>query len=165
MMAVPPPPGSRNLRDVANLLLQKLSAPRFSAVVRLTPNFAREGVRGGLVMMGSAYASLTVKKSGEKLSLLQTACPDARDGGQEIEIQTVEVPSGSLILKMDIADSAVCSFSFSTDGTSYAAVGKPFVAQGEAWIGAKVGLFCSSPEGEESGDWIDVDWFHIQPLR
>ena len=165
LAAIPLPPGARNLRDAGNLLLQKLSAPRFSAIARVTPRFTHDSVLGGVVVMGGSYASLAVRKSGGGVRLVQSLSLDARSGGEEVEQQSVEVPEGSLLLRVDIADSAVCSFSYSTDGKSFAGIGKPFAAQPEVWTGAKVGLFCIGPPGEGGNDDLDVDWFHIEPLR
>jgi hypothetical protein len=99
------------------------------------------------------------------MRLVQSVAMDARDGGEEIEQQSIEVPEGSLLLRVDIADSAVCSFSYSTDGKMFAGIGKTFLAQGEVWIGAKVGLYCVGPPGPGGEDGLDVDWFHIEPLR
>jgi beta-xylosidase len=165
LAAVPLPPGARNLRDAGNLLLQKLNAPRFSAIARVTPRFMRDGAQGGVVVMGGAYATLALSKSGGGMRLVQSVAMDARDGGEEIEQQSIEVPEGSLLLRVDIADSAVCSFSYSTDGKMFAGIGKTFLAQGEVWIGAKVGLYCVGPPGPGGEDGLDVDWFHIEPLR
>jgi beta-xylosidase len=167
MVAVPLPPGSHNLRDAANLLLQKLCAPRFSAGVRLTPKLEHAGARGGLVVMGMEYATLTVKNNGERLSLIQTVCPDARGGGHEVEHGTAEVSPGSVILKVDIAESALCTFSYSTDGRTFTAIGIPFPAQPETWTGAKVGFFCILQNGDNvaGNDYIDVDWFRIETVR
>ena len=36
----------------------------------------------------------------------------------------------------------------------------PFTARQGKWIGAKVGLFSTTPYGNERG-WVDADWFHI----
>ncbi len=117
--------------------------------------------------MGARYATLTMKKSGEKLSLLQTVCPDAASGGEEVINATIEVPYGPVTLKVDIEDSARCSFSYSVDGTTFSRFGADFVARPEEWIGAKLGLFCVLPPGAaaDSGETMDMSWFRIEPLR
>jgi beta-xylosidase len=167
MAAVPLPPGSHNLRNAANVLLQKFCAPRFSAVVRLTPNLDHEGSGAGLVVMGTQYAALAVKAVGKKLTLVQTVCRDAVGGGGELENGCVDIPPGTILLKVDIADSALCGFSYSFDGKTFTRIGQTFAAQPESWVGAKVGLFCTSPSGAPGGgnDHVDVEWFHIESLR
>jgi beta-xylosidase len=167
MTAIPLPPGSRNLRDAPNLLLQKLCAPRFSALVHLTAVFSDGNAEGGLVVMGMEYAALTLKRRGESCVLSQVVCPEADKKGKEIENGTVELPTSEVILRVDVTDSARCSFSWSTDGRTYTFIGRPFAAMPEAWTGAKVGLFCTMPSGrqETGNDFIDVDWFRIESLK
>jgi beta-xylosidase len=167
MAAVPLPSGSHNLHSAANLLLQKFCAPRFSAVVRLTPVLEYEGSSAGLVVMGTQYAALALKAVGRRLTLAQTACEDAPGGGQELQIGGVDVPPGDVFLRVDVAEGALCSFSYSFDGKVFTKIGKLFTAQPESWTGAKMGLFCTLPGGAPGGEntHVDVDWFHIEPLK
>ena len=39
-------------------------------------------------------------------------------------------------------------------------VGEPFTARQGKWIGAKVGVFCVTPNEGNRG-WADVDWFRM----
>jgi len=167
MSAVPLPSGSQNLRDAPNLLLQKLCAPSFSALVRLMPVFSDENAEGGLVVMGMQYAALMLKKRGEVCVLSQVVCPAAEERGKEVEDGSVELRMPDVILRVDVTDSALCSFSWSTDGKTFIVIGRPFVAMPEAWTGAKVGLFCTLPIGKQmtGDDFIDVDWFRIETLK
>jgi hypothetical protein len=54
-------------------------------------------------------------------------------------------------------------FSFSTDGTAFAAIGEPFQAQPGRWVGAKIGLFAlrNGQQAREAG-YLDVDWFRVE---
>lgn len=167
MSAVPLPSGSQNLRDAPNLLLQKLCGSSFSALVRLMPVFSDENAEGGLVVMGMQYAALMLKKRGEVCVLSQVVCPAAEERGKEIEDGSVELRMPDVILRVDVTDSALCSFSWSTDGKTFIVIGRPFVAMPEAWTGAKVGLFCTLPIGKQmtEDDFIDVDWFRIETLK
>ena len=51
-------------------------------------------------------------------------------------------------------------FSYSTDGKTFVALGKPFAVRPGAWIGARVGLFClktdKSAEGTGHIDAFDI---------
>ena len=42
----------------------------------------------------------------------------------------------------------------------YTTVGETFTARQGKWIGAKVGLFCVTPNEGNRG-WADVDWFRM----
>ena len=39
-------------------------------------------------------------------------------------------------------------------------MGEPFTARQGKWIGAKVGVFCVTPNEGNRG-WADVDWFRM----
>ncbi len=163
MAAVSAVPGGRNLREAPNLLLQKFCAPRFSAVARIAARFGSEESRGGLIVMGEDYATLAVTGREGKLLLVQTSCPDARSGGSEVEHGSTPVADGPLILGVDIEEGGVCSFRYSFDGRHFTPIGEKFAAKEDVWTGAKVGLF-SAGGGSGAGS-IDVDWFHVEPLR
>ncbi len=97
--------------------------------------------------------------------LVQTSCPDARGGGSEIEHESTAAVDGSLILRVDVEEGGVCSFRYSVDGRHYIPIGKEFVAKEDVWTGARVGLFCSRVGDESGSGGIDVDWFHVEPMR
>ena len=52
------------------------------------------------------------------------------------------------------------TFAYSLDGKKYTTVGESFTARQGKWIGAKVGLFCVTPNEGNRG-WADVDWFRM----
>jgi len=72
----------RNLWDVPNLLLQKISAPNFTATTKLTfkPTKKYTGERTGLVVMGLDYAGLFVENTKDGLVLSQSVCDEADRG-------------------------------------------------------------------------------------
>jgi hypothetical protein len=126
-----------------------------------------ENVQGGLVVMGVEYATLTLRKRADSFSLSQTVCHDAQGEGGEVENGSVELGNASVILKAEVTEGALCSFSYSIDGRAFTAIGQSFPARPEAWTGAKVGLFCTLPSSEKmiGNDYLDVDWFRIESLR
>lgn len=65
-----------------------------------------------------------------------------------------------IYLRVKIEKGGICHFYYSLDGKKYKAIGMPFTARQGKWIGAKVGLFSTTPYGKERG-WVDADWFHI----
>lgn len=56
-----------------------------------------------------------------------------------------------------------CRFMYSTDGKKFEPVSESFQAREGRWIGAKIGLFCSSYGTGRDRGWIDADWFRIDP--
>ena len=66
----------------------------------------------------------------------------------------------TVYLQVKVRKGAVCTFAYSLDGKKYTTVGETFTARQGKWIGAKVGLFCVTPNEGNRG-WADVDWFRM----
>ena len=66
----------------------------------------------------------------------------------------------TVYLQVKVRKGAVCSFAYSLDGKKYTTVGENFTARQGKWIGAKVGVFCVTPNEGNRG-WVDVDWFRM----
>ena len=66
----------------------------------------------------------------------------------------------TVYLQVKVRKGAVCTFAYSLDGKKYTTVGESFTARQGKWIGAKVGLFCVTPNEGNRG-WVDVDWFRM----
>ena len=66
----------------------------------------------------------------------------------------------TVYLQVKVRKGAVCTFAYSLDGKKYTTVGEPFTARQGKWIGAKVGVFCVTPNEGNRG-WADVDWFRM----
>ena len=73
-------------------------------------------------------------------------------------------PGRIVFLRVKVAPRGVCTFSYSSDGSQYTDLGRPFTAVNDYWIGAKVGLFCDAPAGRHSTGHADVDWFRFEPV-
>ena len=58
-----------NLADVPNVLLQKFPAPDFTATTKIKLNAKRDGIRAGLVIMGSDYACVYITKNNQRFSM------------------------------------------------------------------------------------------------
>ncbi len=58
--------------------------------------------------------------------------------------------------------SAVCNFSFSTNGKTYVPLGQPFNARQGRWIGAKVGIFAVGQGAASEMGYADYDWFRVE---
>ena len=162
LINVPLPEGHRNLWDVPSLLLQKFPAPEFTATTKLTFTPRTDDEKTGLLVMGSDYAYLSVKKRPEGLFVSQVICKDADRQGAERETAGVPLKGNNVYLRVKVSGNAVCNFSYSTDGKSFAPVGEPFTAKPGRWIGAKVGLFASRVGRTREYGYADFDWFRFE---
>jgi beta-xylosidase len=160
--AVAAPEGHRNLWDVPNLLLQKFPAPRFTATMKMTVTAQNIDDRAGLLVMGTDYAAITVKKSPSGLYVSQIICKGADQGLPEVESPPIALASNTVYLRVSVVEDASSRFSYSADGTNFTDVGDAFTAKQGRWIGAKVGLFALGTVPVSEYGFADVDWFRIQ---
>ena len=162
-----------NFWEVPNLLLQKFPAEEFTATTKLTFTAKQDGEQAGMIVMGWDYSYLSVRKAGDKFILQQVVCKDAEQQHPEqvkelasFPVEYLKMPGvadnewKTVYLRVKVAKGAVCTFAYSLDGKKYTAAGEPFTARQGKWIGAKVGLFCVTPNDGNRG-WVDVDWFRV----
>jgi len=161
LYAIPPPAGHHNLWDVPNLLLQKFPGPRFTVTTRIVYSPHVEQDRVGLIIMGSDYAYVGVKKGGDGLHIIEVVCKDADQGTVETELDAAPLKADTVYLRVQVADDAVAHFSYSTDDSTYTSVGEAFTAKPGRWIGAKVGLFALGSAPAPEFGYADVDWFRV----
>ena len=159
------PKETPNLWNTPNLLLQKFPAPDFSAttLVKWTvDSLGFKEKRAGLLIMGNDYAGLSISRDEQGCQLSQIVCKNAPGGSNEQVIVQQRIPGNSAYLRVQVSGpDARCQFSFSTDGTRFLPIGTSFQAKPDTWIGAKVGLFCSSFNPAKRGGYADFDWFRI----
>lgn len=162
-----------NFWEVPNLLLQKFPAEEFTATTRLKISAKADGQQSGLIVMGWDYCYLGVEKLGEGFVLKQAVCRDAEQGNAETVTRLTELPPSrkfeaglypnyerEIYLRVAVEKGGRCRFFYSLDGKKYHPAGVPFQARQGKWIGAKVGLFSTTPHGKERG-WVDADWFRV----
>ena len=70
--------------------------------------------------MGLDYAHLSVQKKPDGLYLSQTVCQNADNGSPEKETGAVKLENNTIWLRVRVQEDAVCIFSFSADGKTYA---------------------------------------------
>jgi Beta-xylosidase len=159
---IPPASGSRNFWDVPNLLLQKFPASTFTVTTKISFTARNDGERAGLIVTGTDYAYVSVKKQQDGLYVSQTVCVSADKGAAEVETPGVKLSQTSFWLRVKVDENAMANFSFSTDGTSFTSIGKPFKARPGRWIGAKVGIFAVSAGPNSEMGYADFDWFRVE---
>jgi beta-xylosidase len=161
LFTAPWPADVRILWDAPNLLLQKFPAPAFTATTRLTFTARNDGERTGLVVMGMDYAHVSIQKKADGLYISQAFY---QDGGNFAEKETapVKLESNVVWLRVRVQEDAVCNFSFSSDGKTFAPIGSAFRARQGKWVGAKLGIFALGPRGSSEMGYADYDWFRIE---
>jgi beta-xylosidase len=148
---------AESLTDVPNQLLQKLPTPSFTATTVLEVPANAGDLRAGLVVMGQAYSALLISQEDGDLQLQQISNKDGWSDADEIVHETVKGLPRRVWLRVEVAQGAECTFSFSTDGQHFVGLGDPFIAGPGRWIGAKIGLVALG-----SGSYVDFDEFRIK---
>lgn len=154
-----------NLWNSPNLLLQKFPSSDFSATTKIkftTEWDVWQGKKAGLLIMGNDYAYLSIAKDDNGYKLSQVICKEALNAANEKIVTEVRIKDATVFFKVKVSGpDATCNFSYSEDGINFKSIGTPFQAQPDKWIGAKIGLFCTSSNQSRIGGYADVDWFRI----
>jgi len=162
-------PEAINLSGVSSLLMQKFPAQKFSVSAKIEFNPKSVGEKTGLIVFGLDYSYIAIEKYEIGYKIMQITCTNADKGSKEEMIATVDYNDDKVFFKIDIEPEhdndiipkVICSFSFSTDGKNYKSLGKEFLAREGKWVGAKVGLFSSTPAGSVNSGYVDFDWFRF----
>ncbi len=151
----------KNYWDVPNILMQKFPAEEFTAVTKLTFKPLSIGDKVGFIIMGASYTYLSLTNKDDGIHLSYTTCLHADKGNSEDEIEIKKLNVNTIYFRVKVDSGAVCHFSYSTDGNNFFDVGKPFTAVAGRWIGAKVGMFCTSTVKSNDSGYADFDWFRV----
>lgn len=162
-----------NLWEAPNLLLQKPTAPRFTATAKLRFASKEDGQYGGMVMMGRDYSALVVSRQGDKFFLQRHSCTGADSARPERQepVATLQASEHDTIpyspaiyldiyMRITVRD-GVCNYAYSLDGRRYHAAGKPFTMKEGKWIGAKYGFVSECRGRKANRGWLDVDWIRV----
>jgi hypothetical protein len=160
--AVPLPEGFVNFWDLPNLLLQKFPAPEFTATVHLRLVTGDDSESAGLIVMGTDYARLSMRRVNGQMTLSLVSCKRADRGGTESETPPVVLGSEAAFMRVSVGEGGLCRFSCSEDGEVYREIGAVFQARPGRWIGAKVGLFCTREDRADHAGYAQADWFRIE---
>lgn len=163
----------KSLWQVPNLLLQKPTAPRYTATAKVRFASKEDGQYGGVVMMGRDYSALVVLRQGNLFQLQRHTCIGADEGHSEQQhtITTFQptdrdtIPYSPAIyldfyLRLTVKD-GICRYSYSLDGKRYHEAGEPFPMRQGKWIGAKFGFVAECKDRKDNRGWLDVDWIRI----
>ena len=165
--------GFVNLWEAPNLLLQKPTAPRFTATAKVRMAAKEDGQYGGLVMMGRDYSALVARRQGDTFIIERHTCigADEAAGEQTTAVATLKPTSRDTIpyspaayldlyLRLSVSD-GLCTFAYSTDGTRFLDAGQPFTMKEGKWIGAKFGFLAEQLQRQGNRGWLDIDWLRV----
>lgn len=154
----------KNYGEVPNMLMQKFPAEQFMVTTKCTFHALNDGDKAGFAIMGTNYAYLSLTKNTNGFQLAYVTCMKANEGTPE-KVQELKVlPDSTVYFSVKVDTEAVCHFSYSTDGINFTNVADSFTAVPGKWMGAKVGLFCTSTTKTNDAGYADFDWFRITSL-
>ena len=155
--------GTENLWSVPNLLLQKFPAPSFTATTAIGCEIHEQAGHGGLLVMGSEYAYLSIRRTTDAAELVHGRNTAPSDGDPDSEAETVSLQRSSAQLRATVEDGGSVQFSYATDDADFEPIGAPFQAQQGRWIGAKIGLFAvQSNESTAEDGYCDFEYFRVE---
>jgi len=151
-----------NLWNCPNILMQKFPAEEFVATAKCRFKPKMEFERVALVVFGTDYANLAMQYQSGNIWLMAGSCMQADKQGSETAILIESPRVNEVYLRVTVKSGAVCRFSYSYDNKQFFDVGNAFTAKPGRWIGAKLGIVCSSTlkKTNDSG-YADFDWFRI----
>jgi beta-xylosidase len=162
LYAVSVPSDTGSLFYAGNLLLQKFIAPAFSATTQVTLQAHEDGERAGLVIMGNYYTYIGLEKRGHgNVVVIYEGRRQDRKYLPPKELASERMNTNTIWFKANVYDDATCSYSYSTNGKDYTSFGSRYKVEKGTWIGAKVGIFCLSPNIVKSRGYADFDFFRV----
>ncbi len=161
---IPKPDNYKNLFDVPNLLLQKISAPNFTATVRVSNFLKNDNEEFGFVIMGLDYSYLRIKRIDSKFYISQIVCLNADKKTNEQELSRTEIKNKDLFLRIKISEDGSAIFSYSEDQKNYRKIGEKFSIKEGKWIGAKIGYIALREGFINDSGYIKIDWIRFEKI-
>ncbi|MCM1137391.1 MAG: glycoside hydrolase 43 family protein [Duncaniella sp.] len=161
LYAIPCPSEHGNLYYAGNLYLQKIPAPTFTAITNLEANFTNAGECAGLLMMGNEYSYIALEKSESANRIVVRTGKYDKYAVTPQEKSAIDTDANKIWLKVDLLNDRECQYFYSLDGKTYNTLGGTCAVMPGTWIGAKVGIFASSPNLVQGNGYADFDYFEI----
>ena len=161
---IPKPENYKNLFDVPNLLLQKISAPNFTATVRVSNFLKNDNEEFGFVIMGLDYSYLRIKRIDSKFYISQIVCLNADKKTNEQELSRTEIKNKDLFLRIKISEDGSAIFSYSEDQKNYRKIGEKFSIKEGKWIGAKIGFLALREGFINDAGYTNIDWIRFEKI-
>ncbi len=143
-----------DLRKSQNILFQRLPHEVFTVTAKMALTSVSEGTRCGIMIMGKDYAEICLKNMGENMHVAQG---EYLAGKTETENQRNIITQKEIYFRIKVKD-GVATFSYSLDGEIFYILGKEFSIREMETMGARIGLFCTHPEGAKNMGWSDIEF-------
>jgi beta-xylosidase len=164
LFTVSNPTDSGSLFYAPNLLLQKFTAPAFTASTMLEFKPAGEGDRAGITVTGNYYTLLCLEKQRDGNHLvIYEGKKENRKFLIPKRVFNLPLAVSKVWLSVNINDKAMCRYSYSLDGKTFENAGTVYPTEKGTWIGAKVGLASLTPALTGSKGYADFQFFRISP--
>jgi beta-xylosidase len=141
-----------------NLLLQKFPAQTFSVETQLELPVGHPDLFAGVIVMGLEYAALEAQRTDNGYNLRLRMLAETRG---EHFVTAAE----SVRLRVTVNEGGICAFGIVDDENQLYQIGPLFHARPGRWIGAKVGIYCLTPDMLEAKGFADFDYFRVSALR
>ncbi len=149
------------LWPMPSVLSQRLPGPSFTAVASLQLEPAADGERAGVVVLGTDYSWIGLRRQGGRMEIARAVCSKAGEGGREEVVASAPATASTVVLRVDVDQAARCRFAYSFDGRTFTALGPEFQAVPGRWVGARLGLFALAPPGAPATGHADFDWLRV----
>lgn len=150
-----------NVRRAPSVMTQKLPAPEFAVNAHVQLNNAADGDRAGLILNAMQYAWLGLQKTAGVTQLVYVTCTGSGDRCKETPQVILPSAPSSLYLRLNMADGALASFSYSTDNVNFQKIAQAFKVGKGRWVGAQIGLFSIGEKMTTPRSSMDVDYFRV----
>ncbi|MGI4021141.1 MAG: glycoside hydrolase family 43 protein [Janthinobacterium lividum] len=158
------PTDSGSLFYAPNILLQKFTAPSFTAVTKMQFHADTEGDRAGLAVTGTYFTSMCIEKQANGNSLI--IYEGKRENRKFLipkKLIVIPINSSTVWMKVSINSNQTCQYAYSLDGIKFLNIGSVYPTEKGIWVGAKVGIFCLTPAILLSKGYADFDFFSVTP--
>ncbi|MEV0326796.1 glycoside hydrolase 43 family protein [Micromonospora echinospora] len=165
LTCVPADDGTDDLRQLPNLLGQRLPAERFHATTTLRLTGATVGARAGLTVLGDSYAWIGLERTPQGIALVHRT---AADGAPEADAAPpVPVPMlgegtcAAVSVGVEVDRDGRCQFLASARLEPPRPIGPAFTATEGRWVGATLGLFATVPPTPGAAGAAEVGPFRV----
>ncbi|WP_346838678.1 glycoside hydrolase 43 family protein [Microbulbifer sp. SAOS-129_SWC] len=152
LFAQPAAQQDANLWQQPALLLQKFPAEQFRVHTRLRLHGAE--AEAGLLLYGTDYAWLGLRRRGDNNQLIYNVCIGARSGCKTHEVVVAELPQARVEVGLSVFPGHRAIFSFRNAGGTWHTLNEGFIARPGRWVGASFGLFALGDDGYADFDYL-----------
>lgn len=133
------------LWNYPNVLTQKLIVPSFIAEVKLEYKSLKEGESGGIALIGSQYAYLSITKVENNAKIQYVESYDENDVKKErVIMDQMIIDNDILVFRVIVNQREGVLFQYQLANNNFVTLDPIFKPKEGTWVGAKLGLFSIS---------------------